>query len=152
MVSTFFLFIVILLKFDNFLGDSGYPLEPWILTPYRNAAEASAEALFNEKFSKARSLVERVFGVMKGRFRCLLAARELHYDPPKVVRIMNVCCALHNICCEFNVELPTEEIVESEHLPQSNNNIPNSSNYNSSSNNYTNIARNIRDEIKNNMI
>ncbi|XP_050337666.1 putative nuclease HARBI1 isoform X2 [Bactrocera neohumeralis] len=70
-------------------GDSGYPLERWLLTPYRNAAENSAESYYNVKFSKARSLIERVFRVLRARFRCLLAARELQYALEKVVQILN---------------------------------------------------------------
>ena len=55
-------------------GDSGYPLEPWLLTPYRVSTEGSREAVFNLKLSKARNIIERTFGVLKGRFCCLLAA------------------------------------------------------------------------------
>ncbi|XP_017463614.1 PREDICTED: putative nuclease HARBI1 [Rhagoletis zephyria] len=83
------------------IGDSGYPLDPWLLTPYRNAEENSPEMLYNERFTKARSIIERVFGILKGRFRCLLAGRELHYTPEKVVKILNACCALHNICLTY---------------------------------------------------
>ncbi|XP_055912626.1 putative nuclease HARBI1 [Eupeodes corollae] len=88
------------------LGDSGYPLEPWIMTPYGTATEGSMESKFNEKFSVSRSIIERVFGVLKARFRCLFAARELHYPPDKVTQIMNMCCALHNLCLKFRVEQP----------------------------------------------
>ncbi|GBP98310.1 Putative nuclease HARBI1 [Eumeta japonica] len=66
-----------------FLRDSGYPLEPWILTPYRCAAEGSPESVFNEQHSRGRSIIERTFGLLKARFRCLLAARELHYSPER---------------------------------------------------------------------
>lgn len=49
-------------------GDSGYPLEPFLITPYRNAAENSPEARFNYVHSQARSIVERCIGVMKSIF------------------------------------------------------------------------------------
>ena len=44
-------------------------LEPWLMTPYRLAPEGSAAAKYNSQQSKVRNLVERVFGVLKGRFR-----------------------------------------------------------------------------------
>ncbi|XP_055908804.1 putative nuclease HARBI1 [Eupeodes corollae] len=88
------------------LGDSGYPLEPFLITPYRNAAENSPEARFNYVHSQARSIVERCIGVMKTRWRSILEERKLRYSPRKSAQIVNVCAALHNICCEHTVPLP----------------------------------------------
>ena len=82
----------------NIKGDSGYPLEPWLITPYRVAPEGSSECKFNDFLSKGRNIIERVNGLLKSRFRCLLGRRELHYTPEKAVKILNVCAALHNIC------------------------------------------------------
>lgn len=50
------------------LGDSGYPLEPWFMTPYR-PARTSREKLFNKLHAKKRNIVERSIGLFKGRFR-----------------------------------------------------------------------------------
>lgn len=94
------------------IGDSGYPCEPWLITPYRDAAEGSRQARFNKKHAKARNIVERTIGVLKGRFRCLLGARKLHYSPKKAVQIVNACCALHNICIHYNATLNDVEPAE----------------------------------------
>ncbi|XP_039970825.1 putative nuclease HARBI1 [Bactrocera tryoni] len=110
---------------ERILGDSGYPLEPWLLTPYRNAPERSDDDLyFNQQFTKGRSLIQRVFGVLKGRFRCLLSARELHYAPEKVVKILNVYCALHNICILYKVEVPINITLEPEEFSTTNIDLP----------------------------
>lgn len=50
------------------LGDSGYPLQPWLLTPIQNERTAG-EKKFNKKHKKLRSLVERAIGYLKNRFR-----------------------------------------------------------------------------------
>jgi len=39
------------------LGDSGYPLEPWLLTPFSNPNNDNYQ-MFNNAHSKARSTVE----------------------------------------------------------------------------------------------
>lgn len=117
------------------------------MTPYRNAIENSSESFFNDQHSKGRSIVERTFGVLKARFRCLLAARELHYSPEKAVQILNVCCSLHNICLMFNVESDSfqteEEITASSSLS--------TNTENSLETNLLQVAKNIRNEIKNNI-
>lgn len=85
-------------------GDAGYPLEPWLMTPYRTPSDGSRESNYNIRHSKTRNIVERTIGVLKNRFRCLLGARELHYSPLKASQIINVVCALHNICIYYRVE------------------------------------------------
>lgn len=95
---------------ELFAGDKGYPLQPYLITPYRSAAERSAESIFNGKHAKVRNIVERTIGVLKNRFRCLLGARQLHYKPSKVTTIANVCAALHNICIQYGIDFPIEDI------------------------------------------
>lgn len=88
-----------------FVGDSGYSLRPWMMTPVTDAAENSPEALYNKKQMRCRSLIEQCNGVLKMRFRCLLKHRVLHYSPPTAAKIINTCAVLHNICIRENVPL-----------------------------------------------
>ncbi|KAJ8703708.1 hypothetical protein PYW08_016962 [Mythimna loreyi] len=93
----------------HLLGDSGYPLRPWCLTPILDLEEDIEENtpvfLYNEALKKTRSIIERCNGVLKGRFRCLLKDRVLHYAPNKATKIINACCVLHNLCITHNFEL-----------------------------------------------
>ncbi|XP_029348450.1 putative nuclease HARBI1 [Acyrthosiphon pisum] len=82
------------------LGDSGYPLEPWLLTPFNNPGDGSPESRFNVKFTSARSVVERAIGMLKGRWRCLCKQRMLHYKPTIASKIINACAVFHNICID----------------------------------------------------
>ncbi|XP_055912937.1 putative nuclease HARBI1 isoform X2 [Eupeodes corollae] len=53
---------------SKILGDAGYALEPWMMTPYRAAVSGSREANFNPVHSKCRNVIKRCFGLLKGRF------------------------------------------------------------------------------------
>ncbi|XP_036335023.1 putative nuclease HARBI1 [Rhagoletis pomonella] len=96
------------------LGDAGYALQPYMLTPFRNTDDGSVQGIFHKRHAKARNIVECTIGVFKNRFRCLLGARALHYEPKKATQIINVCVALHNICIFYNVESSNEEIYDSQ--------------------------------------
>lgn len=64
------------------LADGGYPClqEPLsLITPYKRPVRGMAEQRFNYHHSKGRSIIERAFGMMKTRFRCIfLEALEVH--------------------------------------------------------------------------
>lgn len=79
------------------LGDPAYPLLPWLMKPYlENASITVKEHLFNYRQSRARMVVENVFGRLKGRWRCLLKRMDTHVC--NVPNIVASCVVLHNIC------------------------------------------------------
>ncbi|KAI4455575.1 hypothetical protein MML48_9g00001478 [Holotrichia oblita] len=92
------------------LGDSGYPLRPWLLTPIPNAAPGSAEQRYNNTHRRIRATIERCNGILKSRFRCMLKHRVLHYLPERAAKIINVCVMMHNFCIDN--QLPPPELVE----------------------------------------
>ena len=53
---------------------------------------------FNYRLSRARIQIERAFGRLKGRWRCLLKALECELN--KVVLHATTACILHNMCEE----------------------------------------------------
>ncbi len=52
------------------LGDNGYPLRTWLITPYLMPTIVR-DLSFNRKHMKTRSVIERTFGLLKIHFRCL---------------------------------------------------------------------------------
>lgn len=61
---------------------------------------------------QARMTIERVNGVLKARFRCLLKHRTLNYSPVKAAKIIYSCGVLHNIAQHFNVNMPVDAVEE----------------------------------------
>ncbi|VEN62573.1 unnamed protein product [Callosobruchus maculatus] len=47
------------------LGDSGYPQQPWLMTPN------TPQRRYDNKLSLAKNTVERCIGLLKMRFHCL---------------------------------------------------------------------------------
>ncbi|XP_054155561.1 putative nuclease HARBI1 [Oppia nitens] len=79
------------------LGDSGYPLEPHLMTPFTNPTTPS-QVNYNLAHTKTRNVVERAFGVLKMRFRCLdWTAGKMMFRPKRAVNVIIACFVLHNI-------------------------------------------------------
>ncbi|XP_041830093.1 putative nuclease HARBI1 [Melanotaenia boesemani] len=86
------------------LGDGAYPLQPFLLTPVLNPATAG-ENRYNAAHVRTRNIVERTFGILKSRFRCLdRTGGALLYSPEKVSQIVIVCCMLHNVAKRHGME------------------------------------------------
>jgi hypothetical protein len=56
--------------------------------------------LYNLRHSQARNVVERIFGVVKRRFRLMVAAPE--YSLETQTKIIPALCALHNFIRVYN--------------------------------------------------
>uniref|UniRef100_A0A8C4HJK6 Putative nuclease HARBI1 n=1 Tax=Dicentrarchus labrax TaxID=13489 RepID=A0A8C4HJK6_DICLA len=83
------------------LGNSAYPLLPWLMTPFL-AATTPAQARFNTAHCKTRCAIERLNGVLKRRFACL---NYLRVEPQGASNIIVACTVLHNIPTRCNVPL-----------------------------------------------
>ncbi|KAG0445701.1 hypothetical protein HPB47_018710, partial [Ixodes persulcatus] len=89
------------------LGDSGYALEPWLITPVPGFhATSTASGRFNKAHSSMRSVVERCIGLLKSRFRCLQRHRTLYYHPTTATVIISACAVLPNICLSWREPEP----------------------------------------------
>lgn len=60
------------------LGDSGYPLKKWLITPIAHP-QNDQEVQFNKSQCKTRNIVERSFGVLKARFRYIINIFHFFY-------------------------------------------------------------------------
>uniref|UniRef100_A0A8C4X6H8 DDE Tnp4 domain-containing protein n=1 Tax=Erpetoichthys calabaricus TaxID=27687 RepID=A0A8C4X6H8_ERPCA len=83
------------------LGDSAYPLLPWLMTPFP-VANTPEQAGFNSAHCKTRCAIERLNGVLKRRFAC---RNYLRVEPKVACNIILACIVLHNIATRRNVPL-----------------------------------------------
>ncbi|KAL4021787.1 hypothetical protein IC575_020604 [Cucumis melo] len=107
-----------------YLVDAGYPNAEGFLAPYRGQryhlqewrgpenAPSTSKEFFNMKHSSARNVIERAFGVLKGRWAIL---RGKSYYPVEVqCRTILACCLLHNLInremTNFDIEDNIDEV------------------------------------------
>ena len=77
------------------LSDSAYPATLLQVKPYKNNVKLNhSQKKFNKALSSARVTIERAFGVLKGRWRCLLKRLDNLENIPDIIL---ACCVFHNI-------------------------------------------------------
>ncbi|XP_071948714.1 uncharacterized protein [Antedon mediterranea] len=97
----------------HILGDSAYPNLVWCLVPFRDDGHLTpAQRRYNKTHASIRSVVERAFGLLKGRFVRLRYIDQRHIRT--IVTTILSACVLHNICILNNDEF--QEILEGEHV------------------------------------
>jgi hypothetical protein len=92
-------------KGKYWLGDAGYTNSDTVLVPYRSVKyhlkeqykskqkPQDAKELFNLRHASLRNVIERIFGVLKRKYK-ILGGSE--YSVETQVRLVNVLTALHN--------------------------------------------------------
>ncbi|KAJ3697979.1 hypothetical protein LUZ61_001684 [Rhynchospora tenuis] len=95
-----------------YLVDSGYANTHQFLSPYRGMLYHLAsfrqrrmenryqngEELFNHRHAQLHNVVEKAFGILKGRFRLLQNMHHYKYDFQ--IDIVLACCVIHNFLIE----------------------------------------------------
>ncbi|XP_033759034.1 protein ANTAGONIST OF LIKE HETEROCHROMATIN PROTEIN 1-like [Pecten maximus] len=91
----------------HILGDSAYPLQNYLLTPYRdNGHLNNYQKRYNFLQSSCRSVIERTFALLKGKFR-----RLKYLDMHKIEKVPDVimaACVLHNFIREHESSCEVE--------------------------------------------
>jgi len=79
------------------IADGAYPLQRWLLTPFRDNGLLNQEQRnYNHMLSANRVVIERSFGLLKGRFRRLQYLETLTVET--AVYIATGCTVVHNVC------------------------------------------------------
>ncbi|XP_047328608.1 protein ALP1-like [Impatiens glandulifera] len=89
---------------EYLVGGEGFPLLPWLLTPYRGKELSDSQVGLNKRISVAQVIAERAFTRLKENWR-IIQGVMWRPDKNRLPRIILVCCILHNILIDFEDEV-----------------------------------------------
>ena len=78
------------------VGDSAYPLRPWLMKPYPEGTRNLDEIAFNKELSSTRVQVECAFCMLKNRWRILQKRFDSNIE--FAINATIACAVLHDIC------------------------------------------------------
>lgn len=83
------------------LGDSGYGIAPWLMTPFTPPV-TPIQTSFNRCLTRERVIIERCFGQLKQRFPML--QHKLRIKTENIPSFIVCCFILHNVAKRLNDE------------------------------------------------
>lgn len=76
------------------VADDAFAMTSYILKPYGYRNQPAPNRIFNYRLSRARRVIENVFGIMSSKFRVL--RKPINLAPDKVKDVTLAICTLHN--------------------------------------------------------
>ncbi|KAI4979051.1 hypothetical protein ZWY2020_015804 [Hordeum vulgare] len=86
---------------EYIIGDAGYPLLPWLLTPYHEEDLSDFKAEFNRRHSAATTRALKALSRLKDTWKCLQGDAWWLTNLKNPSRMIYTCCRLHNIVIEM---------------------------------------------------
>ena len=77
------------------VADDTLALRTWLMKPFSGRNLNDQQHIFNYRLSRARLVVQNVFGVLANRFRSLLTTMDM--EPNNITSKVLVCMTVHNI-------------------------------------------------------
>ncbi|XP_036320480.1 protein ALP1-like isoform X3 [Rhagoletis pomonella] len=94
------------------IADDAFPLKPYILKPFSYREQVMSHKIFNYRLSRARNVVENVFGICAARFRIL--RRPMDVKPENAKTIVLAICVIHNFLISRNSSYLTRTDTDNE--------------------------------------
>ena len=92
------------------VSNSSFDLSPWLMMPYAQTPTITpSQSNFNCALSSAREKIVQAFGMLRGRWRCLL--ETLKEDTLRVPTTVIACCVLHNLCIDIEDDAPVDPVL-----------------------------------------
>lgn len=85
---------------EYIIGDTAYPLLPWLLTPYQGGRFRKTKADFNERLLATHFVAHRALARLKEVWR-MMKGDLWRPDKHRLPRLILVCCILHNIVIDM---------------------------------------------------
>lgn len=76
------------------VGDDAFAMSNYLMKPYPGRTLHIPEKVYNYRLSRARRIIENVFGIMSSKFRVFL--KPIALQPDKVESVVLACVYLHN--------------------------------------------------------
>ena len=76
------------------VGDEAFALSEHVLRPYPNKNLTCLKRIYNYRLSRARRIVECIFGILANKWRIFY--RPIDVNPDFCDNIIKACCVLHN--------------------------------------------------------
>ncbi|XP_010534478.1 PREDICTED: putative nuclease HARBI1 isoform X1 [Tarenaya hassleriana] len=99
---------------EYIVGDSGFPLLPWLLTPYQGKPMSNSQMEFNKRHSETRKVAQMALARLKDKWRIINGVMWMP-DRNRLPRIILVCCLLHNILIDMDDKVLDDLPVSHQH-------------------------------------
>ncbi|KAI4348120.1 hypothetical protein L6164_008879 [Bauhinia variegata] len=95
-------------------ADSGFPLLPWLLTPYKGKGLSDYQVEFNRRLAATQMVAKRALAKLKQMWK-IIQGVMWKPDKHKLPRIILVCCILHNIVIDMEDEVHNDMTLSHQH-------------------------------------